>query len=75
MSPGGNRPRQRRELSLSHQLGDNHRGILGSGIAKGSQETRFAESSLKKFCKEGAAFLCSCDSGKPVAFARAIDFR
>jgi len=62
-------------LSLSQHFGDHYSGILGSGIAKGSQELRLIESSLKKFFKEGAALLCSRDSGKPVAFIGAIALR
>jgi len=49
--------------------------IFIPGIAEGAQELRLTKSRLEKFAKEGAAFLCACNSGKPVAFTGMIAFR
>ena len=61
-----------RQLSLSQQLGNHYCRVLGAGIAERTQESRLFKSRVEKFVKEGAAFLCSCNSCKPVAFTGLI---
>lgn len=60
------------KLSLGLDFSNHYSRIRGSGVAQGAQKPRFTESSFKKFFKEGAAFLCPGDSGKPVAVAGAL---
>src|SRR4029077_332808 len=48
--------------------------VLGAGIAERAQESRLIKSRLEEFAKEGAAFLCTCNSCKPVAFTSVIAF-
>jgi hypothetical protein len=69
------RDQGRRPLSQGQQLTNDYCRVLGADVAKGAQESRLTKSRLEKFAKEGAAFLCTCNSGKPVAFIGVIAFR
>jgi hypothetical protein len=62
-------------LSRGQQLGNYYCRALGADIAERAQQSRLMKSRLERLAKEGAAFLCACNSCKPVAFTGLIAFR